>query len=64
MLSDEIHGKEIYLREKLQVKDQDEYDLIIMKYLEGFQFTLLYYFRGIEKASWNYFYPHFYAPLA
>lgn len=34
-----------------------------MKYLEGFEFTLLYYFRGIEKASWNYYYPHFYAPL-
>lgn len=34
-----------------------------MKYLEGFEFTLLYYFRGIEKASWNYFYPHYYAPL-
>ncbi|EAR99904.2 XRN 5'-3' exonuclease amine-terminal protein (macronuclear) [Tetrahymena thermophila SB210] len=63
ILSDEMNGKEIYLKEKLKVTNQQEYDLIIMKYLEGFEFTLLYYFRGIEKASWNYFYPHYYAPL-
>lgn len=63
ILSDELNGNERYLKEKLNLKTQDEYDLLIMKYLEGFQFTLLYYFRGIEKASWSYYYPHFYAPL-
>lgn len=36
ILSDELNGKEIYLKEKLKVTNQKEYDLVIMKYLEGF----------------------------
>lgn len=56
-------GRTSYLKTRVQVKTQGEYDRLIMKYLEGFQFTMMYYIRGIKQSSWNYFFPQYYAPL-
>ena len=30
-------------------------------YLEGVQFVLEYYYKGVP--SWSWYYPHFYSPL-
>ena len=34
---------------------------LLLKYTEGFQFVLLYYYDGVP--SWNWYYPAYYAPL-
>lgn len=57
MMEDHVNGKAIYLKDRMKIRNSEEYDHVIMKYLEGFQFTLMYYFRGIQSSSWDYFYP-------
>lgn len=57
MMEDHVNGKAIYLKDRMKIRSSEEYDHVIMKYLEGFQFTLMYYFRGIQSSSWDYFYP-------
>lgn len=37
---------------------------LFQAYLEGLQWVMLYYFRGPYRASWSWYYPYYYAPMA
>jgi len=54
-----------YYQRKLGIRDPEKHpeavQAVAKKYIEGLQWTLYYYFRGL--ASWSWFYPHHYSPL-
>ncbi|KAJ3383245.1 hypothetical protein HDU84_003762 [Entophlyctis sp. JEL0112] len=54
--------KSDYYREKLEINSANEEELtpIVFHYIEGLQWVLLYYYRGVP--SWGWFYPFHYAP--
>ncbi|KAJ3119413.1 hypothetical protein HK100_000328 [Physocladia obscura] len=54
--------KSEYYREKLEINynNYDELSKIVYSYIEGLQWVLLYYYRGVQ--SWGWFYPYHYAP--
>ena len=65
-VTDVSKAKEFYYKEKLHIdittKDgQQEQQKMFRKYLEGLQWVLYYYYRGIK--SWKWFYPYHYAPM-
>eukprot|EP00854_Cymbomonas_tetramitiformis_P005821 gene5821-7022_t len=53
-----------YYKEKLGVDpvERDALDVACRVYIEGLVWCLQYYYRGV--ASWNWFYPSHYAPMA
>lgn len=59
-----LKWKSSYYRNKFQVKSAEESEALIRdvaeNYLEGLQWVLLYYYRGV--ASWGWFYRYHYAP--
>ena len=59
-------AKEFYYQEKLDFDlatelGQKSLRELIRKYLEGLQWVLFYYYRGVQH--WGWFYPYHYAPL-
>lgn len=50
-----------YYKEKLKVADADR-RRVLESYIQGLHWVLEYYYRGV--VSWNWFYPHHYAPMA
>lgn len=54
-----------YYHRKFHIQDPDKrpeaVQVIARKYMEGLQWTLFYYFKGL--ASWSWFYPYHYSPL-
>ena len=51
-----------HYREKLHLTLPGAERGVVQDYVQGLQWVLLYYYRGV--ASWTWFYPHHYAPLA
>ena len=65
-VTDVTKAKEFYYKEKLHIdiqteKGKEEQQKMFRKYLEGLQWVLFYYYRGIK--SWRWFYPYHYAPM-
>ena len=59
-------AKEFYYKEKLHFditteEGKKEKEKMFNKYLEGLQWVLYYYYRGIK--SWKWYYPYHYAPM-
>jgi 5'-3' exoribonuclease 2 len=57
--------KERYYEEKLGVKGEDvgpAVTSLVQSYVEGLCWVMKYYYDGV--ASWNWYYPHHYAPFA
>ena len=59
-------AKEFYYKEKLHIdikteEGQKEKQKLFISYLEGLQWVLYYYYRGIK--SWKWYYPYHYAPM-
>ena len=56
--------KEMYYREKLELKigEKAPVDELRQAYFEGLNWVLRYYYRGV--ASWTWYYPYHYAPMA
>ena len=56
--------QERYYREKLRISHADPAALrsLVHSYIEGMEWVLAYYYRGV--ASWDWFYPHHFAPMA
>jgi len=59
-------AKRIYYKLKLQfdIAESDglaKLDTLIYKYLEGLQWVLYYYYKGVKH--WGWYYPYHYAPL-
>ncbi|QRW17639.1 5'-3' exoribonuclease [Rhizoctonia solani] len=53
--------KEDYYKEKLEFKDIEKgVDQLVYRYIEGLQWVMYYYYRGV--ASWGWFYDYHYAP--
>jgi 5'-3' exoribonuclease 1 len=54
----------LHTQEKLEInfKKPEEMAKIIFSYVEGLQWVLYYYYRGV--ASWEWFFPFHYAPRA
>ena len=58
--------KEFYYKEKLNIdlnteKGKEEREKMFNLYLEGLQWILCYYYRGLK--SWKWYYPYHYAPM-
>jgi 5'-3' exoribonuclease 1 len=53
--------RERYYREKLGAKDPAARRQVVEHYVQGLHWVLEYYYRGV--ASWNWFYPHHFAPM-
>ena len=58
--------KELYYKEKLNIdlkteEGKKEREKMFIKYIEGLQWILSYYFRGIK--NWKWYYPYYYAPM-
>ena len=65
-VTDVTKAKEFYYKEKLHIdittaKGKEEQQTMFRKYLEGLQWVLFYYYRGIK--SWRWYYPYHYAPM-
>lgn len=65
-VKDVNEAKAFYYKEKvgidLQTEDgRKEHKNMFSKYLEGLQWVLYYYYRGVR--SWRWFYPYHYAPM-
>ncbi len=54
--------QERYYNDKLHVSSAEGRRLVVASYIEGLHWVLEYYYRGV--ASWNWFYPYHYAPMA
>jgi 5'-3' exonuclease len=59
-------AKAFYYKEKLDIdldtqKGVEEHRNVFRKYIEGLQWVLYYYYRGVR--SWRWFYPYHYAPM-
>ncbi|KAF9926111.1 5'-3' exoribonuclease 1 [Linnemannia zychae] len=52
--------KKDYYMDKLEIEHEADVRKMIFKYVEGLQWVLYYYYRGV--ASWAWFYPYHYAP--
>ena len=52
--------KKGYYKEKLECKDDADRKMVVFKYVEGIQWVMNYYYKGV--ASWGWFYPYHYAP--
>jgi 5'-3' exoribonuclease 1 len=52
--------KKGYYKEKLECKDDADRRMVVFKYVEGIQWVMNYYYKGV--ASWGWFYPYHYAP--
>jgi len=67
MFSDDpVGAKAFYYSEKLKVDVKTEQGVLfkkrmLMKYLEGLQWVLFYYYRGAQH--WRWYYPYHYAPM-
>lgn len=50
------------MQEKLEIDyaKPEEHRLLIFKYIEGLQWILNYYYKGVS--SWGWFYPYHYSP--
>eukprot|EP01022_Parablepharisma_sp_SALTPOND_P027889 TRINITY_DN683_c0_g1_i1.p1 TRINITY_DN683_c0_g1~~TRINITY_DN683_c0_g1_i1.p1 ORF type:complete len:1361 (+),score=161.89 TRINITY_DN683_c0_g1_i1:90-4085(+) len=61
-----MEAKRLYYKTKLNIDIMEEsgnsqIDTLIAKYLEGLQWVLYYYYKGVQH--WGWFYPYHYAPL-
>lgn len=56
--------KERYYKDKLEVRDASPEATreVVHHYIRGLHWVLQYYYRGV--ASWDWFYPYHYAPMA
>lgn len=56
--------QERYYREKLEVRDASPASTctVVHHYIRGLHWVLQYYYKGV--ASWDWFYPYHYAPMA
>ncbi|KEP50583.1 putative exonuclease Kem1 [Rhizoctonia solani 123E] len=53
--------KDDYYKEKLEFKDVEKgVEQLVYRYIEGLQWVMFYYYRGV--ASWGWFYDYHYAP--
>lgn len=59
-----LHLQERYYKEKLEVPDASPQSTrgVVGHYIKGLHWVLEYYYRGV--ASWDWFYPYHYAPMA
>ena len=64
-INDVEEAKNFYYKEKVKLnlknKEVNEKKVMLQKYLEGLQWVLFYYYRGIT--SWKWFYPYHYPPF-
>ncbi|EGR32559.1 hypothetical protein IMG5_077960 [Ichthyophthirius multifiliis] len=65
--ADGFQARTYYYKEKLQLDFSNSQhfkvlDNLITKYIEGLQFVLLYYYKGVP--SWSWYYPFYYAPMS
>jgi 5'-3' exonuclease len=65
-VKDVKQAKAFYYKEKLNIdletpKGVEEHRNVFRKYIEGLQWVLYYYYRGVR--SWRWFYPYHYAPM-
>lgn len=66
VVTDINRAKEFYYKEKLHFdintpEGKSEKEKMFVNYLEGLQWVLYYYYRGIR--NWKWYYPYHYAPL-
>ncbi|KAF9953306.1 5'-3' exoribonuclease 1, partial [Modicella reniformis] len=55
-----MEWKKEYYQDKPELDTPEEVRTMVFKYIEGVQWVLYYYYRGV--ASWAWFYPYHYAP--
>lgn len=63
---DPVRAKAFYYKEKLDVDVMSADGMafkkkMLLKYLEGLQWVLYYYYRGAQH--WRWYYPYHYAPM-
>ncbi|CAK71646.1 unnamed protein product (macronuclear) [Paramecium tetraurelia] len=61
-----VVARKLFYESKCQIdidteEGKKELDKIILKYLEGFQFVLSYYYHGVP--SWEWYYSYYYSPM-
>jgi 5'-3' exonuclease len=65
-VKDVKEAKAFYYKEKLNIdlkteKGVEEHRNVFRKYIEGLQWVLYYYYKGVK--NWRWFYPYHYAPM-
>ncbi|KAG0232651.1 5'-3' exoribonuclease 1 [Actinomortierella wolfii] len=55
-----VQWKKDYYKNKMEIDTEEGVRQMVFKYVEGLQWVLFYYYRGV--ASWGWFYPYHYAP--
>ncbi|KAF9113781.1 5'-3' exoribonuclease 1 [Mortierella sp. AM989] len=55
-----LQWKKDYYSTKPEIETPEDIRTMVFKYVEGLQWVLYYYYRGV--ASWAWFYPYHYAP--